>query len=205
MLNDTNYQVGDTDNNLLRKILQTLQGSGDNGLVLQELQAIHSSLLFPGPNGSIPQSFGARTLVSVSNPTISTLAYSSGMVVGGTQVVPLLIPTGLGILDSLSLIDRSAQKAPNDLLIFSSRPTTATTGDRQTFAFGEDANKLLLVLSSVSSDWISVAGQAVVTHLAMGAAIQSNDGNLYIVMVNYGTPTYSGTHDLQFTWGAMQG
>lgn len=150
---------------------------------------------------------GGKTFTIKLNPTISTSAYSAGFVVGGKQVLTSAVTKngGTGILESLVLLDKSAQAAPMDIFIFDVDPTAATTTDHGAFAWSTNDVNVIARVSVQASDYVTVKSQSVAVKSGLGIAVQSSaTANLWAVAITSGTPTYATAADLQWVWGILQ-
>ncbi len=159
--------------------------------------------LAPAVDGSMPVS--SRSTVTTNTPTVSTTpAYTAGDVVGGKQTFASVFRTGVGsgILQSLSIIDKSSQAAGMVLTFFSADPSASTFTDNAAFAI--NAADMAKVVAQVvvpntaynpslgGIQFAQVAGIGKV--LAMAAA----GTTLYMVAYTTGTPTYGSTSALTF-------
>lgn len=139
-------------------------------------------------------------------PIISTSAYVSGYTVGGIQTLTNIVsPRGAGILHSLTIMDKSNQKAPFDILLFDVSPIGSTTTDHAAFAWGgTDDQHLIGRIAVATGDYISVGSspEAICQKASLDLSLQSSSGfDIYAVAVTSGTPTYT-AGALRFVWGA---
>jgi hypothetical protein len=159
-------------------------------------------------NATVTGNVGGFTFSLQVNPAISTSAYVAGNVVGGIQILTGAMRTvgGTGILESLVILDRTPASAPMDIFIFSSNPAAATTTDHTTFVWSTDALKVIARISILTTDYVTVAAEAVAVKSGLGIAVKSvGTANLYAVAITSATPTYGAPpNSLQFTWGILQ-
>lgn len=142
-------------------------------------------------------------VIILQHPTISTAAYQTGFVVGGLQTLSnALSSRQTGILNSLRVLDRSNQRAPLDVILFSSQPTAAATVDHAAFSFSTDDLKVIAIISILTTDYVTVGGKALATAPNLGQSLAVPSGTtLYAVAVTSGTPIYTTATDIQFVWG----
>lgn len=132
-------------------------------------------------------------------PVITTTAYTAGDSVGDIQT----ISRDACQLHSLTILDKSNQKAAFDILIFDASPGASTTTDNSPFTFGgTDDLKVIARVSVATGDYVTIAGEAVAQKSSLDLSLQSASTNLYAVPVTSGTPTYA-VGALQFTWGTV--
>jgi len=154
----------------------------------------------------INNNVGGYTFTAKINPTISTSAYSAGFTVGAIQTLTNAVRKsgGTAILESLTLLDKSNQKAAMDIFIFDVNPAAATTTDHAAFAFSTNDVNVIARVSVAATDYVTVNSEAVAVKSGLGIAVQaSGSANLYAVAVTSGTPTYAATA-LQWVWGLLQ-
>ncbi len=149
---------------------------------------------------------GGLTFTSKQLPTISTSVYVAGYTVGAIQTLTNAVTKsgGTGILESLTLLDKSNQKAAMDIFIFDVNPAAATTTDHAAFVFSTNDVNVIARVSVAASDYVTVNSEAIAVKSGLGIAVQaSGSANLYAVAVTSGTPTYAATA-LQWVWGILQ-
>lgn len=158
-----------------------------------------------GSLGPVSGNVGGLTYSIQINPTISTAAYSAGFVVGGIQTLTnAFTAKHTGILESVTLLDKSAQNAPMDLLVFQVTPAAATTADHGAFAWSTDNLNLIARVSIMAGDYVAVKSQSIAMKTGLGIVVKGTGTGLFVVAVTSGTPTYAGANDLQWTWGILQ-
>ena len=156
------------------------------------------------------------TVIPVT-PTITAGAYNATTTneVGGIITVPLAFrdPAGDVILQSLVITDKANQKAGCQILFFSATPSGGTYTDHsQINLVAADLAKLVGHVVVAAGDFITVDNSgtdyAVATKANLGIMLQGDpnatDRNLYVLVVNTGTPTYTSTSDLTFRFGLLQ-
>lgn len=151
---------------------------------------------------------GRSTIVIAVTPTVSTTpAYSAGDNVGGkiTLSGAERFAAGSGILQSVTVVDTSNQKAPLELLIFDSDPAAATITDNAAYAPSTVSPTLLAHVSIAAADYVTVAAEAYAVKAGLGIALEAAAGtSLYAVLVTSGTPTYASTTALTLHVGIVQ-
>lgn len=174
-----------------------LSGTGANATALK----VDGSAVTQPVSGNV----GGLTFSIQINPTISTSAYTAGFVVGGIQTLTnAFTAKHTGILESVTLLDKSAQNAPMDLLVFQVTPAAATTADHGAFAWSTDNLNLIARVSIGAGDYVIIKSQSVAMKTGLGIAVKGSGTGLFVVAVTSGTPTYAGANDLQWTWGILQ-
>jgi len=194
MIDDLNFSPGDTDNNLLRKILGRL------GLGLGTGSGLTVSSILSGSVG------GFSEVVTVA-PTVTAASYSAGNAVGGKQTLANAVRTAskTAILDSITLLDRSNSKATMEIVIFDSDPSAATITDKTAFVFNTDDLKVLARLSVAATDYVTINSKAIVTLKGLGVVVKAASGtSLYAALITTGTPTFAATTDIQLKYGFLQ-
>lgn len=137
-------------------------------------------------------------------PTISTTAYTSGDVVGGLQTISnaARISGGSGTVSSILVMDKTqAQRAAMDILFFDRSVTVAA--DNAAVAMSDADMAFCLGVVSIgpyNTAWPGTPLNSISTLLNVGLRFVLNGTDLYAVAVVRGTPTYSSTSDLIFTY-----
>lgn len=203
-INSTQFAPGDTDNNLLRKILETLQGgipvsssgggssavtiadgadvaegsTSDAAVTNPALSATEIALLKGILTGvNLNQNVGGYTSVIKDTTAVSTSpAYTAGDAVGGKRTLTNALRTsgGTGVLESIHILDRANQKAAMELFIFDSDPSAATITDNSAFVFSTDDLKVLAHVTIAASDYITINSKAVATIKGLAIALKGN-------------------------------
>lgn len=192
MARDLRWRRADSDNNILRKILGTLQGqnTGADGVAA---------------NINVGGNVGGYTTTIVPAVTVQAAAYAANDVVGGTITVPGVVRAAgsTAIWHSVQICDRAEQEAELLVLLFDRNPANATTTDNAPFAFGgSDAN--LLGKASLAT-WSTTGGSSVATEANLGIPVKPVAGlDLYAVIIAVGTPTFAATNDLVLRLGFLQ-
>lgn len=282
-IDETEFRPGDTDNNLLRKILMTLLAGGgttgggssggavtiaegadvtegsttdpatalaEDGTVISQLKGVIQRLLtaesllsaIDADIGNSNTALGAPGDAAVTNPAssasiiaalkgiltgtnlnqnvggytvslkdttaVSTSAYTAGDAVGAKRTITgaLRISNGSGVLQSITILDRSNQKAALEVFIFDSDPAAATITDNAAFVFSTDDLKVLAHVTIAAADYITVNSKAVATIDGIGVTLKGANANtsLFAAVVAVGTPTYAATTDVQLIYGILQ-
>lgn len=139
-----------------------------------------------------------RIVQCSGTPTITSgSAYSSGQAIGSTITLPKAADYGFGTILSVSLVDKSDQKSPLDILIFN-QPLASPQTDKTSasIAAADMANYVghISLLAADYTDGVQSAG-AVKFNLWIAAA-GGVDNNLYAQIISRGTPTYTSTSAL---------
>lgn len=141
-------------------------------------------------------------------PVIDTNIYAAGDAVGGVQTLTnaVRVSGGVGVLDTLSIIDADNEKANLTILFFESNPAAATVANNAAFVWSTDLAKYIGKINVVTADYESINSKAVATLRGLGLRLKaSGSRNLYaVVVLTSGTPTYSAAGDLTFRYGFAQ-
>jgi len=138
-------------------------------------------------------------------PTISTTpAYTSGDVLGGLQTISnaARISGGSGTVSSILVLDKTqAQRAAIDIMFFDRSVTVAS--DNAAVAMSDADMAFCLGILSIGPYNTAFPGtplNSISTLLNVGLRFVLNGTDLYAVAVVRGTPTYTSTTDLIFTY-----
>lgn len=147
-------------------------------------------------------------------PTLVAAAYASGDVLG-TAIIDVpnfsLDSTGVGVLESLSLLDRSATGAAIDVNFFGD--TVSPGADNAPFTLSSaDALKWLGCISLVAGDYAAAAGAKLATKIPLGLILKStvvppnnvSVKNIKVVLVARAAITIAAATDLQLRLGVVQ-
>lgn len=144
-----------------------------------------------------------------NTPTISNgAAYTSGDVLGGLQTLSnaARISGGSGIIQSITVLDKTqAQRAAIDLLFFDRSVTVAA--DNAAVAMSDADMAFCLGIVSIgpyNAAWPGTPLNSEATLLNVGLPFVLNGTDLFVVAVVRGTPTYTSTSDLIFSYTILQ-
>lgn len=144
--------------------------------------------------------------VSVT-PTIDTVAYTSGDVLGGLQTITgaARIAGGSGVIQSIVVLDRSqAQRAAIDIIFFDRSVTVAANNTAIATSDADMANCLGVVsIGPYNTAWPGTPLNSVSTLLNVGLPYVCNGTDLFAVAVVRATPTYA-VGDLTFIYTLLQ-
>lgn len=135
-------------------------------------------------------SFYNRTKIVDSTPTIGTVAYTSGDVVGGLITLNVANAAGGGILRHVMVLDDSDQKAAYTLNVYNSAPTSIDDAD----AFAPthaDNKKMVGVVNVGTADYTTVNSNARAFVKDADVLFETTTGNIYVYAAVTGTPTYT--------------
>jgi hypothetical protein len=210
----------DSDHDLLRKILWTLNSSAFGISDEASYNAATASIIAGGGDAGSVENYvtvsggsssrvGGFTGHVHATPVVSSgAAYTAGDCVGALQTIGLLRSTvNTGILQSINANDKSAQDADLDIIIFSSNPGASTFTDNAPLAIDSaDVGKIMGVVQIVSGDWVThVAGAHTAVKPNLGIVLGgTTNGLVYFAVVARSTPTYTSTTALDFRWSALQ-
>lgn len=141
-------------------------------------------------------------------------SYASGSVVGGVQAFPncfrgvgVYQNKGSGVLQDVTLVSTSAQTASFSVWLFNASPSLSTLNN---FALpvlnSADAPKLITGAPILLGTGSNGLGGTVTSWGAdaLGRAVYSPSGTLYVVMTVSGTPTFATSSDLTLTLSFLQ-
>ncbi len=143
-----------------------------------------------------------RTVTTWAEPTVTTgSAYASGNAVGTLLTFSNAVRNAQwgGIIQSASVIDKSGQSVPYDLILFTSNPSSTTVTNKSAVAVaGADAFKMLppIQFSGIVLGAASTNGIISVNPSNMFVASTTD---IYGILVTRGAPTYSGASDIRVT------
>jgi hypothetical protein len=137
-------------------------------------------------------------------PTVDTVAYTAGDVVGGLMTFAVT-PQGFdGEIKSVLVTDAANQKEPYTLYVFNEAPTTFA--DQAAFMpTAADLNKLVTTVTVGTADYTTSASTIGYALLGghedtdMAIPVHSDNGDLYIYAVAASTPDYTTASDLVLT------
>lgn len=127
--------------------------------------------------------------IITANPVVSTTAYAANDVVGGVVALgPVTIPTKL---QSVTVIDRSAQAAALEIVLFEKMPTASTLTDNAApvLAAAEVGNIVARVPVAAADYAAAIGGVRVATLANLQRFVKGT--SLSAVLVTSGTPTYA--------------
>lgn len=155
----------------------------------------------------------ANTTIPSQTPTVSaSSAYTSGDVVGSAMQFSRAFggEGRTGVVKTVLVLDKGNQKAPLTLLFFNAQPGTVAA-DNAAFSFASaDVDLCVGKVNVAAADYETVGGKAVaavdvsaVLQGTIGTLGARDCGDLWVVAVTTGTPTYASTSDLTFRLGLL--
>jgi hypothetical protein len=157
---------------------------------------------------------GIVTIVGLSGvlaPTITVStagAYAPGNVVGGkiTLSGALRAANSTGILQSILVKDNANQKAPLTMLLFNDNPTATFTDRAACPDLTADMGKIIRKINIAAADYETIGTIAIadISAIAKMLVAGSASGDLWLVNVTTGSPTYGAASDLQIQLGVPQ-
>lgn len=142
-----------------------------------------------------------RSEIVAVTPTITAGAYSTGDAVGGlltfTDILEGLGKSGL--IHTVSIVDKAAQLAQLELVLFDQSFTAAA--DNAAFDPSDaDLANCIGVVPIYATDYFNFTDNAIAVVRNVGLVVDlqqsSTDHNLYGQLVVRGTPTYASTSDI---------
>lgn len=146
------------------------------------------------------QSKQAATITDIT-PTITTVAYVSGDMVGGEMA--FAIKSQSGVVQSLALTDLQKQNKAMELHLFRKSVTPAADHDAVAFTDAEGKASAIGVIVIPAADYIDAGGYSVATIENLGIVYEDASGTLFGYAVVRDTPTYGSTSDLTFKLGIL--
>lgn len=127
--------------------------------------------------------------IITASPVVSTTAYAANDVVGGVvSLGSVVIPTKL---QSVTVIDRSAQAAALEIVLFEKMPTASTLTDNAApvLAAAEVGNIVARVPVAAADYAAAINGVRVATLANLQRFVKGT--SLSAVLITSGTPTYA--------------
>jgi len=177
-----------------------VQGNAAN-LAATVVQATAGNL-----NATVVGSIGGYTTVIKDTTVVTAASYSAGNAVGGKRTIAaaLGVTTFTGVLESITILDRSNSKAGMTLFIFDADPVAATITDKTAFVFSTDDLKVIAQINIAASDYVTTNSKAIAQKTGLGIALKAASATLYAALVTTGTPTFAATTDVQLEYGILQ-
>lgn len=138
-----------------------------------------------------------RRVITVT-PTVDTAIYASGDQLGSLMTLSGALPGNpQGVIDSLTIVDKSSQKSVLNVLFFSASPTvTSSDNAALNISDSEMASKCLGYVPVAAADYKDLSASAVATIRNVGLNVSRSGDDLYAIILSGGTPTYTSTSDL---------
>lgn len=149
----------------------------------------------PQPNDTRSDGLHVRTDTQYVSVTLTpdTSALAAGDVMADTQVVTnaIRVVDGIGLLQSLVLIDKADQTAAGiDLVFFDANVSLGTENEAPSIT-DSNAENILGIVSLASTDFIDLGGCKVATKVALALVVKAALGtrDIYVAAIARGTPT----------------
>jgi hypothetical protein len=143
---------------------------------------------------------GGRVKVVDCAPTINPAAYATADVIGTKVTVSTVtrIAAGSGIIRSATLSNRLTATTAVDVILFDADPSASTFTDNAAVTVNvADLTKIIGVLSFVSGEYVSFAGNGVAVKQGLNIGFKLASGSdLYAVFVSRAAPTFANAADL---------
>lgn len=141
--------------------------------------------------------------------TTDTSIYADHDQVGTVLTLADAFPGGCpkrGMIESVSVVDKSSQKSALTLHFFDASPTVASSDNAAlNISDAELADKYLGKVEIAAGDYQDLSAAAVATVKALGLIVKSTTTALYCQVESGGTPTYGSTSDLVLKVGLVRG
>ncbi|MBS1586502.1 MAG: hypothetical protein JSS82_13255 [Bacteroidetes bacterium] len=183
---------------------------------LSQVNQANASIVTNGTNGnqtltSLDSKFGnnaylgniSRKLKTVTvQPAISTVAYAVGQVIGGVMTLTGALRAAImsGTWMGVQVVEKSTQKAPMDIVLFTSNPTAANFADKAVPIWTNDYDKIIGITNVVAANYSTLSTSSGVCLGNLCKRVTSTTGNLYAIAICNGTPTYASVSHLYFTF-----
>lgn len=168
--------------------------------VIALLKAIFGRLLAVAGNIG-----GYGTYIKDVTAVTASSIYAAGNAVGAKRTFASALRAPLtGVLNSVTLLDRSNSKAAMTLYIFDDNPTAATITDKAAFVFNADDLKVIAQVNIGAGDYVTNNSKAIAHVSGLGIPLKGVATTLYGVLVTSGTPTFAATSDVQLGLGIFQ-
>lgn len=148
-------------------------------------------------------------LVTVTQATDANNAYADLDQIGPAIELPLAMDShgDHGVLESVTVVDKSKQKSGLYLHFFDSEPTIASTDNAAlNIADAEVAGKYLGMVVVAAGDYAELSASAVasIKNVQLFLKAVSTSNSLWLVVESHGAPTYTGAVDLMIRVGIRQ-
>lgn len=194
--------------------VRTTVGTGNDQL--STINQANSSIVSNGTNGnqflaSIDGKFGnngflgnvSRKVKTITvQPPISTVAYAAGQVIGGVMTLTGALRAAVlsGTWMGVQVVEKSVQKAPMDIVIFSQNPTPANFVDHAVPNWANEYTTIASITNLTAANYSTLATSSGACLGNLCKKVTSATGNLYAVAICNGTPTYASASHLYFTF-----
>lgn len=193
----TNIAAGNDQLSLLNQGNASIVSNGATGN--QYLASLDGKLGQNGFLGNLSRKLKTITL----QPTISTTAYAAGQVLGGVMTLTGALRTAIlsGTWMGIQVVEKSTQKSPMDIVLFTQSPTGANFTDHAAAVWTLDYDKIIGINNIVAANYSTLATSCGVCLGNLNKRVLStSSGNLYAVAICNGTPTYASASHLLFTF-----
>lgn len=198
----------------LMNVRTTVSAGNDQ---LSVLNQGNGSIINNGTNGnqylaSLDNKFGnngflgnvSRKLKTITvQPVIGTTAYAAGQVIGGVMTLTGALRAAIlsGSWMGVQVVEKSTQKAPMDIVLFTQNPTAANFTDHVAPTWTNDYGNIIGITNIVAANYstLSTSSGVCLGNLCK-RVLSTSGGNLYAVAICNGTPTYASASHLYFTF-----
>jgi hypothetical protein len=188
-----------TSNDQLITSNQSMTGVSANTLAgSQSLSSLDNKI---GNNGFLGNVSRKAKTITVQ-PPISIQAYAVGQVIGGVMTLTGALRAAIlsGTLMGIQVVEKSTQKAPMDIVIFSQNPTAANFADRTAPVWTNDYGNIISITNLVAANYSTLSASAGACLGNLYKKVTGLNTNLYAVAICNGTPTYASVSHLYFTF-----
>ncbi len=195
-----NAKAGITQGNTLMDTVNQSVNSASNNIVLgnQLLTSLDGKV---GNNGFLGNMSRKLKTITVQ-PPISTFAYAAGQVVGGVMTLTGALRAAIlsGTWTGVQVVEKSTQKAPMDIVIFTSNPTAANFADHSAPTWTNDYDKIIGITNIVAANYSTLSTSSGANLGNLYKRVNGTTANLYAVAICNGAPTYASASHLYFTF-----
>ena len=155
-----------------------------------------------GANGLAVEAASGVKLTS-NTPTVSTSAYSSGMVLGAVQAFASQPASGL-VASVQSFLKSGTFTGAIDLFLFSANPSAGTYADHAAFTLNATDGSSLMGVINIPTHTPAGGALAVGSLTGVGMPFVLGATTLYVVAVVRGALTLAAASDAVFTLGVVK-
>lgn len=192
----TTVSAGNDQLSTINQSNGSVVSNGTNGN--QFLASLDSKFGNNGFIGNVSRKVKTMTI----QPPISTVAYAAGQVIGGVMTLTGALRAGIlsGTWMGVQVVEKSIQKAPMDIVIFSQMPTAANFVDHAVPNWANEYGSIIGITNLAAANYSNLSTSSGACLGNLYKKVISTTGNLYAVAICNGTPTYASASHLYFTF-----
>ena len=150
----------------------------------------------------MPINIRAKIVITLPITTTNGSAYAAGDNIGGKLTLPYAVRLtgGKGTISTVVLADLDKQNAEFDVVFFKADPSGSTlTNDAAISITDADILNAIGSITISPAHYIDLGASALATQEDLCLDFESNAQDIYASLVSRGTPTYTGTSNLQLS------